>query len=56
MKLYMTDVSGNSYKVRVLASMLNVAYEKVYIDFDAREHKQPPFLMLNPRGPVPVIS
>jgi glutathione S-transferase len=55
-KLYMTDVSGNSYKVRVLASMLNVPYEKVYIDFEAREHKQPPFLKLNPRGQVPVME
>ena len=56
MKLYMTDVSGNSFKVRVLASMLNVPYEKVYVDFDAREHKQPSFLKLNPRGQVPVME
>jgi glutathione S-transferase len=28
MKLYMTDISGNSYKVRVLCSILNVPYVK----------------------------
>lgn len=56
MKLYLTDTSGNSYKVRVLASILGVEYEKVYVDWDAREHKSPAFLKLNPRGQVPVME
>jgi len=56
MKLYMTDVSGNSYKVRVLASILAVPYEKVYVDWEKREHKSPAFLKLNPRGQVPVME
>ena len=56
MKLYLTDVSGNSYKVRVLASMLGVPYEKVYVDWPSREHKSPAFLKLNPRGQVPVME
>ena len=56
MKLYMTDISGNSYKVRVLASILNVPYEKVYVDWDRREHKQSAFLKLNPHGQVPVME
>ena len=56
MKLYMTDVSGNSYKVRVLAAMLGVSYEKVRLDWDSREHKSPEFLKLNPRGQVPVMQ
>jgi glutathione S-transferase len=55
-KLYLTDSSGNSYKVRVLASLLKVSYEKVYVDWDAREHKQPAFLKMNPRGQVPVME
>ena len=29
MKLYLTESSGNSYKVRVLASILKVRYQKV---------------------------
>ena len=56
MKLYLTDSSGNSYKVRVLASLLKVPYEKVYVDWDAKEHKQPAFLKMNPRGQVPVME
>ena len=56
MKLYLTDVSGNSYKVRVLASLLGVHIEKVYVDVHAREPKSPAFLALNPRGQVPVME
>jgi glutathione S-transferase len=56
MKLYMTDVSGNSYKVRVLANILGVPYERVYVDWAAREHKSPAFLEINPRGQVPVME
>jgi glutathione S-transferase len=56
MKLYMTQVSGNSYKVRVLAAMLNVPYGKVVVDWDNKEHKQPAFLEMNPRGQVPVME
>jgi glutathione S-transferase len=56
MKLYLTDTSGNSYKVRVLASILGVEYEKVYIDWDEREHKSSEFLELNLRGQVPVMK
>ncbi len=56
MKLFLTDNSGNSYKVRVLASILQVPYKKVYVDWDAKEHKQPAFLRMNPRGQVPVMK
>lgn len=56
MKLYLTDTSGNSYKVRVLASILGVEYEKVYLDWEAREHKSPAFLAINPRGQVPAMN
>jgi glutathione S-transferase len=37
MKLYMTESSGNAYKVRVLASILKVPYEKANVDWDAKE-------------------
>lgn len=56
MKLYLTEVSGNSYKVRVLASILGVPYELVRVDWERREHKSPQFLRLNPRGQVPVME
>lgn len=56
MKLYMTENSGNAYKVRVLASILKVRYKKVQVDWDNKEHKQPAFLRMNPRGQVPVMK
>lgn len=56
MKLYYTDNSGNAYKVRVLASILKVPYKKVLVDWDNKEHKQPAFLRMNPRGQVPVMK
>lgn len=56
MKLYLTENSGNAYKVRLLLGLLKVPYEKVPVDFPGREHKKPPFLALNPRGQVPVLE
>ncbi|HSQ02471.1 MAG TPA: glutathione S-transferase family protein, partial [Burkholderiales bacterium] len=56
MKLYMTEMSGNSYKVRVLASLLDVPYENIRIDWEHKEHKSPAFVALNPRGQVPVME
>ena len=56
MKLYYMLPSGNSYKVRILLSLLKVPYEKVVIDGHKREHKTPWFLALNPRGEVPVLE
>jgi glutathione S-transferase len=56
MKLYMTEMSGNSFKVRVLASMLGIELEQVRIDWEGREHKSADFLALNPRGQVPVME
>ncbi len=56
MKLYMTEMSGNSFKIRVLAAMLGVEYENIRIDWENREHKSPAFLELNPRGQVPVME
>lgn len=56
MKLYMTQNSGNAFKVRLLLSILNVPYEQALVDFPGKEHKQPPYLKLNPRGQVPVLE
>jgi glutathione S-transferase len=56
MKLYMTEMSGNSFKIRVLAAMLGVDYENIRIDWEHNEHKSPEFLVRNPRGQVPVME
>lgn len=56
MKLYMTEMSGNSFKIRVLAAILGVSYENIRIDWENSAHKSPEFLKLNPRGQVPVME
>lgn len=56
MKLYMNRDSGNSYKVQVLISLLQLPCEQINVDFATRQHKTPEFLKLNPRGEVPVIE
>ena len=56
MKLYYIPISGNSYKVRILLSLLDVPHEKIALDHLKNEHKQPAFLKLSPRGEVPVIE
>ena len=56
MKLYSMPPSGNSYKVSVLLSILQVPHEKIFVNEAQREHKHPEFLKLNPRGEVPVIE
>lgn len=56
MKLYLMPLSGNSYKVRILLSLLNLPHERVVIDHVKKEHKQPAFLKLSPRGEVPALE
>jgi len=56
MKLYLFKTSGNSYKVRILLGLLNVPYERVVLDNQKQEHKQPAYLRVNPRGEVPAIE
>lgn len=56
MKVYINERSGNSYKPRLLLSMLGVRYELVSIDLAKREQKRPEYLKINPRGQVPAID
>lgn len=56
LKLYDFVLSGNCHKVRLLLSSLGLEYETVAVDLKAGEHKQPPFLQLNPFGQVPVLT
>jgi len=56
MKLYLTANSGNSYKVRILLSLLGMPHERAFVDTGSKAHKQPSFFALNPRGEVPVLE
>ncbi|MBY0561386.1 glutathione S-transferase [Hyphomicrobium sp.] len=55
-KLYDLELSGNCYKVRLLASLLGVPLQIVPVDFLAGEHKKPPLVLLNPFGEIPIFQ
>jgi len=49
-------LSGHAHRVSLFAALAGIAHEEVTIDLLAGEHKQAPFLKLNPAGQVPVIE
>jgi glutathione S-transferase len=54
-KLYGHEISGNSYKVRLMLSLLNIESEWVKVDVTKGEQKSPEYLALNPFGQVPLL-
>lgn len=54
-KLYGHELSGNSYKVKLMLSLLGLDYEWIKVDLMATAHKQSEFLALNPFGQIPVL-
>ncbi|OUC13088.1 MAG: glutathione S-transferase [Alkalinema sp. CACIAM 70d] len=54
-QLYGHEISGNSYKVRLMLSLLNLDYEWVRVDLMKGEHKSPEYLAMNPLGQVPLL-
>jgi glutathione S-transferase len=53
--LYTYKESGNSYKVRLLAALLNIELEHRELDFLNDQQHSPEFLKINPRGEVPTL-
>lgn len=54
--LYSYILSGNCYKIRLLASLLGVEHETIAVDFHpGGAHKSEPMLALNPAGTLPVL-
>lgn len=56
MRLYDLTLSGNCYKARLFLGLIGRPVELVPVDLVNGEHKQPPFLAINPRGQVPVLE
>ncbi|MDF5728207.1 MAG: glutathione S-transferase [Rhizonema sp. PD38] len=54
-KLYGHELSGNSYKVELLLSLLGIEYEWIKVDLLKGEHKGSEFQSLNPFGQIPVL-
>lgn len=54
-QLYGHEISGNSYKVRLLLELLKIEYEWVKVNLMKGEHKSPAYLALNPFGQVPLL-
>lgn len=54
-KLYGHEISGNSYKARLLLELMKVDYEWIKVDLMAGEHKGAEYLAMNPFGQVPLL-
>jgi glutathione S-transferase len=54
-KLYGHEISGNSYKVRLMLSLLKLEYEWITVDLMKEAHKSPEYLVMNPFGQVPLL-
>jgi len=54
--LYSHPESGNSYKVRLLLSFLELPHGIVDVDLMTDEQHQPAYLAINPRGEVPALT
>lgn len=56
MKLYDNPISGNCYKVRLLLALLGKEHENIFIDSVKGGTKKPEFLVISPRGLIPVLE
>ena len=54
--LYGYELDENSYRARLLLSMLGLEWQTVAVDmFPGQEHRKPAMLALNPLGTLPVL-
>ncbi len=56
MKLYYHPLSGNSRRVLLVATHLDVALERIVVDLPKGEQRESPHLGRNPNGRVPVLD
>lgn len=55
-KIHSFPLSGHAHRVELFASLSGIKHEVNNINLPDGEHKQAPFLALNPLGQVPVIE
>jgi glutathione S-transferase len=56
MKIYGDMISGNCFKIKLVASLLDIDHQWIAIDIMRGEARSGPFLHKNPNGKVPVIE
>jgi glutathione S-transferase len=54
-KLYGHELSGNSYKVRLMLSLLKLEYEWIKVDVMKNEQQSPAYLAKNSFGQIPLL-
>ena len=55
-KLYEYSPSGNCYKVRLLLTQINIAFDRTEINILQKQSRTPEFLVKNPNGRIPVLE
>jgi len=55
-KLHGREVSGNTYKAKLLMHLLDIEYQFIPLDVSQQQQKSDAFLKLNPRGEFPVLE
>jgi glutathione S-transferase len=56
MKVYGDIQSGNCYKIKLLAALLDIEHAWVHVDILAGETATPEFLAKNPNGKIPLLE
>lgn len=56
MRLYGDSLSGNCYKIKLLAAVLEIELDWIHIDILAGETRTPDFLKRNPTAKIPVLE
>ena len=55
-KIHRFPLSGHCHRVELFCHLTGINHDLVEVDLPSGEHKQEPFLKLNPAGKVPVIE
>ncbi len=55
-KIYSFPLSGHSHRVQLFASLTGINHELIPVDLAQGEHKQAPYLAINPFAQVPAIK
>lgn len=55
-RIHSFPLSGHAHRAVLFANIADIPHEVVNVDLANGEHKQPPFLALNPTGQVPVLE